>query len=79
MRAAPVAQSVYKTYIDVVHIQKDESATLYSLFSEDSETQAAAQARARGRGWQSLKQTAAAPSCPAAWLPRSGLTQFSTR
>ena len=38
------AQSVYKTYIDVVHIQKDEASNLFSMFAaEESQTQLATQ------------------------------------
>ena len=37
-------QSVYKTYIDVVHIQKDEASNLFSMFAaEESQMQATAQ------------------------------------
>jgi hypothetical protein len=33
-------QSVYKTYIDVVHIQKDEASNLFSTFlAEETQTQ----------------------------------------
>jgi hypothetical protein len=32
---------VYKTYVDVVHIQKDEASNLFSMFAaEESQTQA---------------------------------------
>ncbi|KAI3438606.1 hypothetical protein D9Q98_001029 [Chlorella vulgaris] len=34
-------KSVYKTYVDVVHIQKDEASNLFSMFAaEESQTQA---------------------------------------
>lgn len=37
-------KSVYKTYIDVVHIQKDEASNLFSMFAaEESQMQATAQ------------------------------------
>lgn len=34
-------QAVYKTYIDVVHIQKDEASNLFSMFSEETQSQEA--------------------------------------
>lgn len=42
-------QAVYKTYIDVVHVQKDEASNLFSMFAaEESQTQAIATAAAAG-------------------------------
>lgn len=32
-------KSVYKTYIDVVHVQKDEASALFSLFAAEDESQ----------------------------------------
>lgn len=29
-------KSIYKTYLDIVHIQRDESVSLFSLFSEQA-------------------------------------------
>ncbi|KAL4445821.1 hypothetical protein ABPG77_009020 [Micractinium sp. CCAP 211/92] len=34
-------KAVYKTYIDVVHIQKDEASNLFSMFSEETQSQEA--------------------------------------
>lgn len=36
---ANLLQAVYKTYIDVVHIQKDEASNLFTVFSEDTQSQ----------------------------------------
>jgi hypothetical protein len=47
---------VYKTYIDVVHIAKDETSQLFSLFSEDqsqSQGQEGTQEAAAGGATQS--------------------------
>ena len=41
----PPPQAVYKTYIDVVHIAKDETSQLFSLFSQDDASQSQSQAQ----------------------------------
>jgi hypothetical protein len=48
-------QAVYKTYIDVVHIQKDEASNLFTMFAaEDSQ----GQTQAQGAGEQLSQDTA---------------------
>lgn len=39
---------MYKTYIDVVHIQKDEASSLFSMFAADSQSQEAEETLSQG-------------------------------
>lgn len=41
-------KAVYKTYIDVVHIQKDEASNLFSMFASDTQSQEAEEALSQG-------------------------------
>lgn len=42
------SQAVYKTYIDVVHIQKDEASSLFSMFAADSQSQEVEETASQG-------------------------------
>ena len=63
---------MYKTYIDVVHIAKDETSQLFSLFSQDDASQSQSQAQAAGEGTQEAAAASqfAAPAHNASNLTR---------
>lgn len=68
----PRVQAVYKTYIDVVHIQKDEASNLFSMFSADESQQSQGGERADARA-----HAADAPDTqdPGALLHTSNMTR----
>lgn len=65
---APSPQAVYKTYIDVVHIQKDEASSLFSMFAADSQSQEVEETASQGeRNIADAPATQASQGCCGAY------------